>query len=93
MDKLKDPRYYQITVLGLLLSYGIFALDFGIRWQNALAVFATAQLVQYVGTRLAGLPKFDPLSAVITSLSLTLLLRTDLVTLDLDLPEPVDGGS
>lgn len=81
METLKDPRYYQITVLSLLLSYGIFGLDFGIRWQNALAVFMTAQLVQYVCTRLAGLQRFDPLSAVITSLSLTLLLRTEFVAL------------
>lgn len=81
METLKDPRYYQITVLGLLLSYGIFALDFGIRWQNAIVIFATAQIVQFLGTRLAGLARFDPLSAVITSLSLTLLLRTDLQAL------------
>ncbi|MEL7185257.1 MAG: RnfABCDGE type electron transport complex subunit D [Pseudomonadota bacterium] len=80
-SRLRDPRYYQITVLGMLLTYGIFGLDFGIRWQNAVTIFATAQLVQYLGTRLAGLPKFDPLSAVITSLSLTLLLRTDLFVL------------
>jgi hypothetical protein len=31
--KLRDPRYYQIAVLSLLLSYGIVVLDFGIRWQ------------------------------------------------------------
>jgi len=31
--KLWDPRYYQITVLSLWLSYGIVVLDFGIRWQ------------------------------------------------------------
>ena len=79
LNKLRDPRYYQIVVLGMLLSYGILELDFGIRWENALAVFATAQLVQYLATRLVGLKSYDPLSAIITSLSLTLLLRTDLV--------------
>ena len=78
---IRDPRYYQVMVLGLLLGYGIVGLDFGIHWQNAIAIIAAAQLVQFAGTRLAGLPRFDPLSALITSLSLTLLLRTDVVIL------------
>ena len=76
-----DPRYYQIAVLSLLLGYGVFFLDFGIRWQNALTILVAAQLTQYVGTHLKRLPRFDPLSAAITSLSLTLLLRTDAISL------------
>ena len=79
--RLKDPRYYQIAVLTSLVCYGILALDFGIRFENALAIVATALSVQYVGTRLARLDRFDPLSPLITSLSLTLLLRTDLVAI------------
>jgi Na+-transporting NADH:ubiquinone oxidoreductase subunit NqrB len=78
---LRDPRYYQVAVLTGLLSFGLVILDFGIRWQNALTIMLTAQLVQYIGTRAAGLPRFDPLSALITSLSLTLLLRTDVIPL------------
>lgn len=78
---LRDPRYYQIAVLSLLLSYGIIGLDFGIRWQNALAIISVALLTQFVGTRLASLARFDPLSALVTTLSLTLLLRTDAVWL------------
>jgi len=77
----RDPRYYQIAVLSLLLCYGIVALDFGIRLQNALMILPTALGVQYLGTRLSGLPRFDPLSPLITSLSLTLLLRTDVIWL------------
>jgi len=80
-SRLSDPRWYQIAVLGLLLGYGVFALDFGIYWYNAVAIILTAQCVQFIGLRLAGLPGFDPLSALITSLSLTLLLRTDVVML------------
>jgi len=72
-----DPRYYQIVVLSLLLTYGIGVLDFGIRWQNALLIVITALAVQFLGSRYARLPRFDPLSPLITSLSLTLLLRTD----------------
>lgn len=78
---LRDPRYYQIAVLSLLVAYGIVALDFGVRFENVLATVATALAVQLAGTRIAGLPAFDPLSALITSLSLTLLLRTDGVAL------------
>lgn len=81
LPRLRDPRCYQIVVLGLLLSYGIAVLDFGIRWQNAVAIIVTAQIVQFVAMRAAGQRRFDPLSALITSLSLTLLLRTDEVAL------------
>lgn len=78
---LRDPRWYQIIVLGLLLVFGIGILEFGIRWQNALAIFATAQLVQFACARWVAGVRYDPLSAVITSFSLTLLLRTDVVSL------------
>jgi Na+-translocating ferredoxin:NAD+ oxidoreductase RnfD subunit len=77
INPLGDPRYYQIIVLSLLLTYGIAVLDFGIRWQNALLIVLTATGVQYFFTRCLSLPRFDPLSSLITSLSLTLLLRTD----------------
>ena len=77
ISTLRDPRYYQIIVLGLLLTYGITVLDFGVRWQNALVIVCTALAVQFIGTRYSALPHFDPLSPLITSLSLTLLLRTD----------------
>lgn len=80
-SKLSDPRFYQIAVLSLLLSYGVFALDFGIHWYNAVAIIITAQIVQFVCMRMVGLRHFDPLSAAITSLSLTLLLRTDIVAI------------
>ena len=77
----KDPRYFQIAVLSTLLVFGITVLDFGIHWQNAIAIVATALLVQFTGTRIAALPRFDPLSPIVTSLSLTLLLRTELIAL------------
>ncbi|MBT8066417.1 MAG: RnfABCDGE type electron transport complex subunit D [Gammaproteobacteria bacterium] len=77
LSRLQDPRYYQIAVLTSLVAFGVVVLDFGIRWQNATSIVATALAVQYVGTRFARLQRFDPLSPLITSLSLTLLLRTD----------------
>jgi len=81
LNRQPDPRLYQIAVLGLLVSYGVAVLDFGIYWHSALAITATALLVQFAGTRLAGLSSFDPRSPLITALSLTLLLRTDYVLL------------
>lgn len=80
-NRLQDPRYYQIAVLTLLVSFGVLALDFGIRWQNALIIVTAAMAAQFIGTRYARLPRFDPLSPLITSLSLTLLLRTDQIEL------------
>ena len=76
---LRDPRYYQIAVLASLVSFGVVGLDFGISAANAAAIVTMALATQFAGTRLCGLPAFDPLSPLITSLSLTLLLRTDLV--------------
>ena len=81
ISRLTDPRYYQVAVLTVLLSIGVFVLDFGIRWQNAVAIMLTAQAAQYVGTQFVNLSRFDPMSALITSLSLTLLLRTEFVAL------------
>ena len=76
-----DPRYYQIAVLSTLVIYGTTALGFGIRWDNALAIAASALATQYLATRLLSRTSFDPLSAIITSLSLTLLFRTDVVAI------------
>jgi len=77
----RDPRYYQIAVLGMLVTYGVVVLEFGIHWYNAAAILVTALATQFVGTKLADLPSFDPRSPLITALSLTLLLRTDFVVL------------
>ncbi len=74
-----DPRYYQIATLSLLIAWGSTALGFGIHIENAIAIVGAALATQWLGTRIADLPRFDPLSAIITSLSLTLLLRTDLI--------------
>lgn len=76
-----DPRLYQVAVLGLLVGFGVLVLDFGIEPGNAIAILVTAQAAQYLGTRFAGLPHFDPRSALVTTLSLILLFRTDSVWL------------
>lgn len=75
--RLRDPRCYQIAVLSSLLAYGIGALGFPITWTHAATVIGFALATQWLAGLLVGLDRFDPLSALITSLSLTLLLRTD----------------
>ncbi|MFP5286930.1 MAG: RnfABCDGE type electron transport complex subunit D [Thermoanaerobaculia bacterium] len=72
-----DPRLYQILVLASLLVYGVAGLDLEVRAPLAAAVLATALLTQYACTRIWRLPAFDPKSALISGLSLCLLLRTD----------------
>ncbi|HKB80049.1 MAG TPA: RnfABCDGE type electron transport complex subunit D [Thermoanaerobaculia bacterium] len=69
-----DPRLYQITALTLLLAWGVFALDLQGALSRAAVVMAAAIAAQAVCSRLAGI-RFDPRSAAISGLSLTLLLR------------------
>ena len=72
-----EPRLYQIASLSILLLYGLFWLQFDVSiWQIAITL-GMAQLTQLAGTRYFNLPFFDPKSALISSLSLCLLLRTN----------------
>lgn len=73
---LRDPRLYQIALLSSLLLYGILHLDFEVSPLQAAILLGTALLTQAVCTRLWHLPAFDPRSALISGLSLCLLLRT-----------------
>jgi Na+-transporting NADH:ubiquinone oxidoreductase subunit NqrB len=73
----RDPRLYQILVLASLLVYGVTRLDFEIPPGRTLLLLATVLAVQYACTRTWRLPAFDPRSALISGLSLCLLLRTN----------------
>jgi Na+-transporting NADH:ubiquinone oxidoreductase subunit NqrB len=72
-----DPRYYQIAVLASLLAYGINALSFDVGGPQVVIILGTVLATQWVCTRIAQLPLFDPRSALISGLSLCLLLRTN----------------
>jgi len=72
-----DPRLWQIASLAGLLIYGLTGLGFDLAPPQIAVTLITALLVQWVGTRLARLPAFEPKSALISALSLCLLLRTD----------------
>ena len=70
-----DPRLYQIAMLSSLLVYGFGWLDFEIGPVQAVVTLVTVLVTQYGCTRLWRLPQFDPKSALISGLSLCLLLR------------------
>ena len=77
-----DPRLYQIAVLASLLAYGIACLDFGITLPQVCLLLATALVTQAVCDRLTaarsgGRPGVNVKSALISGLSLCLLLRTN----------------
>jgi Na+-transporting NADH:ubiquinone oxidoreductase subunit NqrB len=71
-----DPRLYQIAVLTSLLAYGSLVLDLEVVPLIAGTLLGSALLTQWIATYLVGLPHFDPKSALISGLSLCLLLRT-----------------
>jgi Na+-transporting NADH:ubiquinone oxidoreductase subunit NqrB len=71
-----DPRLYQIGCLAGLLAYGLTVLDFGVGPAQCLLTLGTAVLTQYALGRWRGLA-FEPRSALISGLSLCLLLRTN----------------
>ena len=72
-----DPRVYQIATLGGLLVYGVLWLDLDVDPWNAAVILATVLVAQLVAARATGGGRFDPKSALISGLSLCLLLRTD----------------
>ena len=77
----QDPRLYQITVLAGLFGYGVVWLDFAIPGVQAVAILVAVLLTQAVCSRLWQLPLYDPRSALISGLSLCLLLRTNALPL------------
>ena len=75
-----DPRLYQIAVLSGLLLFGLTALDFDLTLGQLVVTLGTAVGVQLVCARLAGLGGDTGVrSALISGLSLCLLLRTDVL--------------
>lgn len=75
-----DPRLYQIGALTLLLLYGIFALHFDVTLFRAALLVGTAIGTQALCARLRNVA-FDPRSAAISGLSLSLLLRSEYLAL------------
>ncbi len=72
-----DPRWFQISALSGLLIYGMGWLDFEISTAQVAVTLAAVLTTQAAATRLTRLPAFDAKSALISGLSLCLLLRTN----------------
>jgi len=75
-----DPRLYQIGALSALLVYGLTALDFDTTAFRSAAVIAAAIATQAICSRIFRIA-FDPKSAAISGLSLSLLLRSNVFAL------------
>lgn len=77
-----DPRHYQMTVQAILLFCGLAFLDFEISATRAALTLAAVVATQWACTR-AATPSasFEWRSALISGLSLCLLLRTSSVAL------------
>jgi hypothetical protein len=73
---LDDPRHLQILCLGGLLAFGILSLGFDVSLSRVALLLAGVLIAQFGLGRAAGLPGYDPRSALVSGLSLCLLLRT-----------------
>jgi enediyne biosynthesis protein E5 len=74
-----DPRWFQIAMLSALLAYGLFGLEFGLSWRHLATVIGGALATQWICSKLWRLPRFDPLSALISGIGLCTLLRTNTI--------------
>lgn len=74
---LADPRLFQIAVLGILLAAGAWLRDLSLRPAQIVLTFASAILTQRATFRLRPNSARSYRSAIITGLSLTILLRAD----------------
>ncbi|HNS87915.1 MAG TPA: RnfABCDGE type electron transport complex subunit D [Parvularculaceae bacterium] len=71
-----DPRLFQIAALGALLIFGVAARAFEITPAEFFVIGATALTTQWAMSAIFAV-KFEAKSALITTLSLTLLLRAE----------------
>jgi Na+-transporting NADH:ubiquinone oxidoreductase subunit NqrB len=77
-----DPRHGQIVTLATLLAYGLARLDFDVTLAQVAVTIGAALVAQAIGDRLVvGRVTTGLKSALISALSLCLLLRTDALLL------------
>ncbi len=75
-QRLRDARWFQIAGQAAILLIGLFALDFGVTPTQIAAAIGAALGAQWIGALLVA-SRFDWKSALITGLSLSLLLRAN----------------
>lgn len=76
-----DPRYYQIAVLASLLIYGVSWLGFDTSAREIAFLLGSVLITQFLCNNFLAAAPFDPRSALISGISLCLLLRTNAVLL------------
>ncbi|MFT4522622.1 MAG: Na+-transporting NADH:ubiquinone oxidoreductase subunit NqrB [Bacteroidia bacterium] len=74
---LRDPRYFQIVFLSTFLLFGVYSLGWKANWTMYLVTIATSLGTQIVLEKWYKRPKSSIKSALITSLGLCLLLKSD----------------
>ena len=72
-----DPRIFQILFLGILLAAGAWLRDFGLTTAQIVLTFTAAIAAQHLSFGIRPDAPRSYRSAIITGLSLTLLLRAD----------------
>ena len=72
----KDIRYLQISFMGILFSYGVWAFDLSLVWTQVVITFAVGLSTQIFWINRLKLKANSLLSAIITCFSLALLLRS-----------------
>ena len=75
-----DPRWWQIGSLAALLVYGVTVLRFDVTPLRVAAILSTALATQLACSKLCGI-RFEWKSATISALSLSLLLRSNAISL------------
>lgn len=73
----RDARVWQILFLASLLTFGVLARDFTLRWEQMALAFCAGLATQAFWLRALGLQQRGFLSAVVTCFGLSILLRSD----------------
>jgi enediyne biosynthesis protein E5 len=76
-SRLRDPRLAQTLILGTILAVGAGLYDFALDPRQVVLTFVAALFVQAATDRIVGRKHFNYRSALITALSISLLLRAD----------------
>ena len=74
---LYDIRIFQILIMGSLLSAGVLSFDFSLQWQQIIGAFVCGIFCQYLWIKKLNLKISSLFSALITCLSVALLLRAN----------------
>lgn len=75
--RFRDPRAVQMVLLGSILAAGAWRYDFNLGLTQIALTFAAGILAQAVFERIAGRPTRSIMSPLVTSLSISILLRAD----------------